>query len=304
MHIRMDQTFDWNRMRAFLATAEAGTLSGAARALGLTQPTLGRQIAALEAELGLLLFERVGRGLQLTSAGQEMLAHVRDMGAAADRVALAAMGQSQSIAGMVRITASDIMSATLMPAVVTRIRTLAPRLQIDVIAANDIRDLMRREADIAVRHIRPEQPDLVARLIREAQAHLYAARTYLDARGRPATLADLAGHDFVSFGDIDRMVGYLKSIDVPVTADNFRVGSENGVTAWAMVRAGLGISPMDESVALKSPEVVRVLPQMRPITFPVWLTTHREIHTSPRIRLVFDVLDEMLGGKSGHTPRG
>ena len=282
-------------MRAFLATAEAGTLSGAARALGLTQPTLGRQIAALEAELGLLLFERVGRGLQLTSAGQEMLGHVRDMGAAADRVALAAIGQSQSVDGTVRITASDILSVVWLPEVLLRIRSVAPRLQVTVIATNDISDLMRREADIAVRHVRPEQPDLVARLIREAQAYLYAARTYLDARGRPGTLAELAGHDFVSFGDVDRMVGYLNSVDLPVTPENFRVGSENGVAAWAMVRAGLGISPMDESVARQSPEVERVLPHMRPITFPVWLTTHREIHTSPRIRLVFDVLAEVLG---------
>ncbi|MFQ1702488.1 LysR family transcriptional regulator [Loktanella agnita] len=290
----MNSPFDWSRMRAFLATAETGSLSAAARAIGLTQPTLGRQIAALEDELGLMLFERVGRGLHLTAAGQELLVHARDMGAAADRLALAAMGQSQSVEGTVRITASDMFSALWLPAVVSRCRVLAPRLHIDVIAVNDIRDLMRREADIAVRHVRPDQPDLVARLIREAQAMLYAAKSYLDARVRPQSLADLAQHDFISFGNVDRMVSYLNTIDIPVTAQNFRVNSENGLVAWAMARAGLGLCPMDDAVAAMAPEMECVLPQMKPITFPVWLTTHREIHTSPRIRLVFDVLDEIL----------
>lgn len=294
MQIRMDRPFDWNRMRAFLATAEAGSLSAAARRLGLTQPTLGRQITALEEELGLMLFERVGRGLQLTGAGREMLAHVRDMGAAADRVALAAAGQAQNIAGMVRITASDIFSATLLPAAITRIRAMAPRLQIEVVAANDIRDLMRREADIAIRHVRPQQPDLVARLVHEATAHLYAARSYLDVRGRPTTAADLTQHDFVSFGEASQMIAHLATMGIAITPGNFPVGSANGQVAWAMVCAGLGISPMDATVAARSPEVERIVPQLPPITYPVWLTTHREIHTSPRIRLVFDVLAEIL----------
>ncbi len=178
-------------MRAFLATVEEGSLSAAARLLGLTQPTLSRQIAALEEKLGLMLFERVGRGLALTEAGREMHRHVRDMGAAADKVTLTALGQLQTIEGAVRITASDILSTVLLPKAVARIKTLAPNLVIDIIAANDLRDLMRREADIAIRHVRPEQPDLIARLIRKGRGYFYASKNYLAIRGHPQSVNDL-----------------------------------------------------------------------------------------------------------------
>lgn len=293
MIFRMGDPFDWNRMRAFLATADDGSLSAAARSLGLTQPTLSRQIAALEEELGLMLFERVGRGLVLTTAGREMHRHVREMGAAADKVALAALGQSQSIEGKVRITASDVLSAVILPRAVTRIKALAPNLVIDIIAANDLRDLMRREADIAIRHVRPEHPDLVARLICEAKGYFYASKDYLAARGHPRTLKELGQHDFISMGDIPRMVAHLRAIGIDLDERQFRVGSENGLVGWALAKAGLGIIPMDEAVAKQCPDMVLVLPQT-PVTFPIWLATHREIHTSPKMRLVFDVLAEVL----------
>ncbi|MDI3338409.1 LysR family transcriptional regulator [Defluviimonas aestuarii] len=287
-------SFDWNHVRAFLATAEKGSLSAAARVLGLTQPTLGRQVAALEQDLGILLFERVGRTLHLTEAGRDLLGHVRAMGAAADRVALAANGQSQSIEGMVRITASEGLSAHILPAALKRIREVAPRLEIDIVAANDIRDLMRREADIAIRHVRPEQPDLIARLVREARAYFYASPGYLAARGRPRTLADLARHDFIGFGDNRRMLDYLQPLGMPVTEANFRIGSANGIVAWELARQGFGIAPMWDDLARLNPEMERILPDLKPITFPIWLTTHRELHTSRRIRLVFDLLAEFL----------
>lgn len=289
----MTKPFDWNRIRAFLATANEGSLTAAAHSLELTQPTLSRQISALEEELGLMLFERVGRGLVLTAAGREMQQHVRDMGAAADKVALAAFGQAQSIEGEVRITASDILSAFLLPRAVTRIKTLAPNLIIDVFAANDVRDLMRREADIAVRHVRPEHPDLVARLICEANCYFYASKAYLAARGHPRSLDDLGKHDFISMGDVSRMVDYLRNIGIHLERRQFQVGSENGLVGWALAQAGLGIIPMDEAVAKHSPNMVQILPQTL-ISFPIWLTTHREIHTSPKMRLVFDVLAEVL----------
>ncbi|MEC8575261.1 MAG: LysR family transcriptional regulator, partial [Pseudomonadota bacterium] len=214
---------DWNHIRAFLATADSGSLSAAARKLGLTQPTLSRQVAALETELGLLLFERVGRSLELTQAGRELLDHSRTMGQAAEALSLSATGQAQSIDGTIRITASDMMSAYVLPEVLQQLQRRAPRLTIDVVATNDIRDLMRREADIAIRHVRPDQPDLIARLVQEASGHFYASRSYLDKRGRPACYSDLADHDFVSFGDTDRMIEYLVPMGIPVTADQFRI---------------------------------------------------------------------------------
>lgn len=286
--------FDWNHIRAFLATAEEGSLSAAARKLALTQPTLGRQVSALEEDLGVMLFERVGRTLQLTDAGAELLEHVRAMGEAADRVSLAASSQNQTIEGRVAITASDVYSAYLLPPILSRLRQLAPKLVIDVVAGDDIRDILRREADIAIRHVRPEQPDLIARLIREADGHFYAAPDYLDRRGRPKTVDDLKYHDFIGFSDIDRMLEYLHPMGFPITHDNFRAGSASGLVAWELCRQGLGIAPMDAGIAAKTKGVERVLPDLAPITFPIWLTTHRELHTSRKIRLVFDVLAEAL----------
>lgn len=290
-------SFDWNQARAFLATVEEGSLSAAARALGVTQPTLGRQVAALEERLDVVLFERVGRSLVLTQSGVELLDHVRTMCEAANAMSLTASGQSQTIEGRVRITASDVMSAHILPAALKQVRDAAPLLEIDIVAANDIRDLQHREADIAVRHVRPEQPDLIARLVSEATARFYAHESYLEHRGRPRGLEDLSDHDFVGFGNNERMIELLNPNGLSLTVDNFRVGSESGVVAWEMARSGLGIIIMSDEVAGGTPGMECVLPDMDPFVFPVWLTVHRELHTSRRIRLVFDILAEFLSDR-------
>ncbi|MFQ6546481.1 LysR family transcriptional regulator [Aestuariibius sp. 2305UL40-4] len=287
-------SYDWNQVRAFLATVEEGSLSAAARALGLTQPTLGRQVTALEDALGVTLFERAGRSLQLTRAGRDLLDHVRAMGDAASRISLAASGQSQAVEGQVRVTASDAMSAYILPEALLRLREVAPLIEIEIIAADDIRDLLRREADIAIRHVRPEQPDLIARLVGMMKGRFYAAPAYLDRRGRPADRADLAGHDWIGLSDNARYRAFLAGIGIELTERNFRCGSSSGIVAWEMAQAGLGIAVMSEAVAAKTPGIEPVLPEMDPIEFPVWLTTHRELHTSRRIRIVFDLLAEFL----------
>jgi DNA-binding transcriptional LysR family regulator len=290
----MDQTFDWNRMRGFLAVAERGSLSAAARRLGLTQPTLGRQITALEQELGLDLFVRAGRGLTLTQSGADLLVHVRAMGEAADRIALAAAGQTQDMTGRVRITASDLMSAVRLPTALRRIRDLAPQLHVEVVAANDIRNLNRREADIAVRHQRPDQPSLIARRLSDGEARLFASPDYLARHPAIMTADDLKTHDLISYGDTTRMAEHLQKRGFPVDAAQFRYASENGSVAWALCQSGLGILPIDVQIARASPDMQVVLPNHRPILFPVWLVTHEDLHTSPRIRLVFDVLADVL----------
>ncbi|MFK5978939.1 MAG: LysR family transcriptional regulator [Rhizobiaceae bacterium] len=287
-------SFDWNQARAFFATVEEGSLSAAARALGLTQPTLGRQVAALEEHLNILLFERVGKSLVLTKSGIELLDHVRTMYDAANRISLAASGQSQSIEGLVRITASDVMAAHILPQALKELREIAPLVEVDMNATNDIRNLQLREADIAIRHVRPEQPDLIAKLITEATAHLYASQKYLDKHGRPQSFEETSKHDFIGSGDHARLIEILNPIGLSLTLDNFHLGSESGVVAWQMAQNDLGIIVMADSVAEVTPGVERVLPDMEPIVFPIWLIAHRELHTSRRIRLVFDFLAEFL----------
>ena len=298
MHFCMDWqsvTFDWNQVRAFLVTAEEGSFSAASRALGLTQPTLGRQVAALEDRLGVTLFERLGRSLSLTQSGLELLEHVRAMGDAAGRIALTASGQSQRIEGHVCITATDVLSMHLLPPALKRLRDMAPAIEVEVVASNEVRDLRRREADIAIRHARPEQPDLIAKLLRELSIRLYASTDYLDRLGRPGSLGDLAEADFIGFDRSDRLLTRLNQMGLPLEKDNFRLTSENGAVAWEMVKHGLGIGLMAEDVADQTPGVECVLLDLDPIPVPVWLVTHRELHTSRRIRLVFDVLAETLG---------
>ncbi len=297
MHFCMDWqsiSFDWNQVRAFLVTAEEGSFSAASRALGLTQPTLGRQVSALEDRLGVTLFERLGRSLSLTPSGLELLDHVRAMGDAASRLSLTASGQSQRIEGRVCITATDVVSMYLLPDALKRLRELAPGIEVEVVASNDVRDLRRREADIAIRHGRPEQPDLIAKLLRETSIHLYASSDYLDQHGRPTSPSDLSEAVFIGFDQSDRLLTRLNEIGLTLTKNNFKLISESGAVAWELVKQGLGIGLMVKEVGDRTAGVECVLPDLDPITVPIWLVTHRELHTSRRIRLVFDLLAASL----------
>ena len=287
-------SFDWNHIRAFLATAEEGSLSAAARALRASQPTLGRQVSALEEELGVTLFERVGRSLELTPSGVELLEHVREMAAAANRISLAASGQSQAVDGHVRITASDILSMYHLPPVLAALQAEQPGITVEVVAANAIRDLQRREADIAIRHARPTQPELIAKRLTDATGSLYAAPSLLDRTGRPETVDDLQGIPFIGFDDHDRLISELGMAGVPIRMADIRAASENGPTVMAMAQAGMGIAIMADSAARIAGGLERVVPSWGPISFPVWLCVHRELNTSRRIRLVFDFLAERM----------
>jgi DNA-binding transcriptional LysR family regulator len=293
MHLRMDQ-IDWNQLKAFLETAETGSLSAAARKLGLTQPTLSRQVAAIERHLGVTLFERVGKTMALTTTGLGLLEHARAMGAAALDLGLAATGRSQAVEGMVSVSASDAVAAYLLPKIVLRLRKEAPGIVVEVIASDALSDLRRREADIAIRHVRPDQPDLIGRLIREVSASFYASEEWIQQHGHPRTTADALQHDFIGADRAGQYLKYLHTLGLPLTAAQFRSYSDNSVTHWEMVRQGLGIGAMMDEIAHETPGVVRVLDEVPMVRFPIWLVTHRELHTARRIRIVFDLLAEAL----------
>jgi len=293
-------SFDWNQARSFLVTAEEGSFSAAARALGLTQPTLGRQVSELEAELGVTLFERAGRSVTLTQSGLELVEHVRAMGDAAARFSLAASGQSQAIEGVVRLSISEFIAVHWLPPVLKRLRAEAPGIEIDVVVSDSASDLTRREADIAIRHFRPEQPDLIAKLVQETTAHLYASVEFLERRGRPATPADLARYDFVAYVDPDRMAQGLNPLGIPVTRENFKVSCTSVPACVEFVKQGLGITIMTKEMAALWPELECVLPEIPAYPGATWLVTHRELHTSRRIRLVYDLLADAFA--QGRAP--
>ena len=306
MHFRMDWrsvTFDWNRARAFLVTAEEGSLSAAARALGMAQPTLGRQVSALEDELGVVLFERTGRGLELTPSGLELMDHVRAMGNAATRVSLAASGQSQDIAGHVCITASEIYSAHLLPPVVAELRQSAPGLEIEIAATNAVTDLRRREADIAIRNTEPKDPALTAKRIAEDSGWFYAAQSYLDRRGTPQGFDDLAGHDFVAMDSAEAMIAAFATYGITLTRDMLAIRSDNHLVHWELARQGVAIGIGPDFLGRATPGMVRLLPGHSPIRYPVWLVAHREVKSSRRIRLVWDTIDRHLRARLRHSLR-
>ncbi len=290
-------SFNWNHARAFLAAADAGSFSAAARVLESTQPTVGRQIAALEEELGLALFERVGNGLELTPAGAELAAHVRAMQDAAAHMSRIAAGRSQALDGMVRISASELVAAYLLEPVVRRLRREHPAIELEIVVSNTAHDLQRREADLAIRNFAPTEPELYARKLPARAAQMYATPGLLAALGRsgPLRVEDLARAEFFGFVEVDRMVTYLNHLGIPATRRNFPVITDNHLVQWQLCRAGLGICFVMEQVGDGDPLVQRVLPSLPPMPVPMHVVSHRDLRTSRRMRVAFDLLVEELG---------
>jgi DNA-binding transcriptional LysR family regulator len=286
---------DWNQLKAFLETAETGSLSAAARKLGLTQPTLSRQVAAIEQRMGVTLFERVGKAMALTSTGLDLLEHARAMGAAAEALDLAATGRSQAVGGVVSVSASDAVAAFLLPPLVKQLRDREPGIAVEVIPSNALSDLLRREADIAVRHVKPEQPELIARHLREATAHFYASEDWVKTHGHPRSAEEATRLPFVGSDRTGQYLAYLRMHGLPLSEANFSCYADHSVAHWALVREGMGIGAMMEEIARDTPGVVRVLDDVPPVRFPIWLVSHRELRTSRRIRVVFEALAQGLG---------
>lgn len=297
MHSCMAATspgFDWNRARAFLATAEEGSFSAASRVLKTSQPTIGRQVAALEAELDVVLFERVGHGLELTPTGSDLVEHLRTMSDAAMRVSLIAAGQSLSLDGVVCISASQVDAVHTLPSIIATIREKHPGIEVEVIATNETSDLARREADIAIRAFRPTQPELFARKVKDGLAHLYASKDYLERLGNPTTAEELSRADFIGFNRDEVFLKGLNAMGLSLTPNSFPVITENQLLQWELTKRGVGIAIMTEEVGDAEPLVRRALPSLPGYPVPMWLTTHRELSTSRRMRVVFDLLLEGL----------
>jgi DNA-binding transcriptional LysR family regulator len=275
--------FDWNMARALLVTVEEGSLSAAARALGLTQPTLSRQVAALEKELGVVLFERVGRGLELTPGGAELLEHVRAMGDAAGSLKLTAAGQSGSIEGNICISASDLVANIVMPTLIEKLRQLHPDISIELISSDTMSDLKRREADIAIR----------ARKIGDMTGHLYASEHYLQQIGVPRSAEDLGNANIIC-DKSEMIINIMAGCGIELTQRNFAITSESVITQWELVKHGLGIALLPDQLAVAEPKFHRVLPDIQPFKGPLWLVVHKELRTSRRVRVVFDFLMDEL----------
>lgn len=288
--------FDWNRARAFLVTAEEGSLSAAARALKMTQPTLGRQVAALEKELNVTLFERVSQGLVLTPSGLQLLEHVRQMGNAASEFSLSASGQEQALEGVVCISASEVDATFRLPAIAQRVREKEPGIILEFAVSNDVSDLKKREADIAIRSFRPGQPDLIARKLMEERIWFYGTSDYLKQYSHVKSPEDIPSIDIVGFDHGDQYKNALIKHGWNAESARFPLITQFQLLQIEFIKRGLGVTLLPEDVGDGIPELRRGFESFGPfMTLDIWLVTHRELHTSRRVRRVFDIIVETLG---------
>lgn len=285
----------WDHWRSFLAAVRAGSLSGAARALSLTQPTLGRHLDALEADLGVALFTRSPSGLNPTPIALTLVPHAEIMAAAADNLKRTASGELAGDVGTVRVTASEIVGACVLPAILADFHRAHPGITVELSLSNRNEDLVRRDADIAVRMARPEQGALVARQVGSVAIGLYAHRRYLAAHGTPETLAALTTHTFVGS---DRLPGFGAAVSLGgavLSPERFALRCDSDVAQLAAVRAGIGIGVCQHGLARDEPELVPVLPDEARFTLEMWVVTHEDLRGSRRVRRLFDHLVTRLG---------
>jgi DNA-binding transcriptional LysR family regulator len=290
----MATEFDWRLIRSFLAALDHGSLLGAARALRSTQPTLGRHVAELESQLDVVLFERTGRGLLPTPTALRLAQSARAMEAGADQLARSVSGGEALVSGSVRITASQPVACLLLPPILAALRVALPDVQVELVSSNAVSNLLRREADIALRMVQPDQASLVARRIAKITLGPYAHRDYLRRRGTPRQLEDLLAHDVIGGDRDDSVLRGFAAFGFPAGPEALSFRTDDLIAQWEAVRAGLGIGFIADYVARTDSQVVAVLPMLKVPALPVWLTVHREIRTSRRIRAVYDFLAQAV----------
>lgn len=286
---------DWTLLQSFSAVVETGSLSGAARKLGQSQPTIGRHVKQLELALGFDLFTRAPRGLVPTVAGLEIADMTRDMQSAATGVRLIADGKAGNLSGTVRITASVVTSHFILPRIVADLRQAMPEIQIDLVPSDTTENLIFREADIAVRMYRPSQLDVITKHICDQPMAVYAAKSYLDRMGRPETLEDAARLDFVGFDKSDLIIRVMTNLGLEASRDFFAVRCDQQAVHWELVRAGCGLGGAQTIIGDADPTMERILEgQMQLQALPIWLTAPQALHSNARIRAVWDYLSAAL----------
>lgn len=294
IHLCMASTLPWDLLHTFLGVLREGSLSGAARALGLTQPTVGRHVAALEQALGQPLFTRSPTGLLATEAALALRGHAEQMEAAAAALQRAATARGSEVRGTVRVTASEIIGAEVLAGVFAALREAHPGLVLELALSNQLQDLLRREADIAVRMTPPEQGQLIARRIGSIELGLHARTDYLDRHGRPATLAELQGHTLIGFDTVTPFIRAGSKRLGGISRDSFALRSDSDLAQLALVRAGAGIGTCQVALARRAPVLERVLADQFAWPLETWVAMHEDLRQNTPCRVVFEALVDGL----------
>jgi DNA-binding transcriptional LysR family regulator len=281
----------WDLYRSFLAVLRLGSLSAAGRYLGLTQPTIGRHIAVLQRSLGgRVLFTRSQTGLLPTQAAQELRSHAEDMAAAAAAFVRTGSADLEQTAGVIRLAAADVVGVEVLPAILSEFRAKFPATVIELSLSNQMTDLLRRDADIAVRMVRPQQKALLAKRVGKVALGFHAHRRYLERNGYPERLEDLAQHALIGFDRTPPFANLLKAVPLPVTRELFTFRCDNDLAQLAALRSGFGIGICQTGIARRDPDLLPLLGKQFKVEMEIWIVMHNDLRRSSRMRLMFDHL--------------
>jgi DNA-binding transcriptional LysR family regulator len=286
----MTSNIGWELYRSFLGVLREGSLSGAARALGITQPTAGRHVAALEKALGVVLFTRSQLGLMPTEVALALQTHAEAMESTAASLQRAATSQGEGVRGVVRISASEVIGVEVLPPIVARLREAHPALKVELVLTNRVQDLLRREADIAVRMVRPKQEQLVARHIGQIELGFHAHKDYLARHGTPRKMEEITAHAVIGY---DQPTAFVRNAGKAIPSygrETFSLRTDSDLGQLALIRAGAGIGICQVGLARRNDALVRVMPRTFSMKLETWVTMHEDLRHSPRCRAAFDAL--------------
>ena len=290
----MNSKLDWQLVRSFLATLEQGSLLGAARILNTSQPTMGRHIAELEQQLGATLFERTGRGLVPTDMALRLAESARGMETHAMQLTRVASGGQGELSGSVRISASQPVACVLLPPLLAQMRLALPQVQVELVVSNEVSNLLKREADIALRMVQPDQSSLIAKRVGQVNIGTYAHRDYLQRRGIPKSPADLLQHDLIGDDKKDSVQRGVAAFGYTLDPARLVLRTDDLMAYWGAVNAGLGVGFVADYLAKTNPQIVPLLSGLPIPAVPMWLVVHREIRSNRRIKAVYDFLGQQL----------
>jgi DNA-binding transcriptional LysR family regulator len=289
-----ENALSWDFYRTFLDVLREGSLSGAARSLGITQPTVGRHVDALEKALGYALFIRTQQGLSATQEALALRPYAEALESTSTALLRAASSQGAGVRGTIRITASDVITVEILPPIITELHAAYPELTIELMSSNRIEDLLQREADIAVRMQRPSQGVLIARRIGDVELGMYAHKDYLARRGKPARIDDLAGHALIGFDKETAFIRSMKTQLPEVRRELLALRTDSDLASLAMLRAGFGIGYCQVGLARQNPELVRLFPKRISLKLDTWLAMHEDLRDNPSCKVAFAALAKGL----------
>jgi DNA-binding transcriptional LysR family regulator len=290
----MHAPLDWNLVKSFIAVAQTGSLSKAALTLGLTQPTLSRQIHQLEQVTELNLFERSSRGLKLTEQGATLLNSAKAMQAASDEFSRVSLGESEKISGTVRISANEVVAYYLLPNIIAKCRQEFPDIQIELVVSNQSSSLVKRDADIALRMFEVTQPDLIRRKLADLPLAIYGHKNYLKTLNKINSMADVFQANVIGFDRDTNLLDGAKKMGVPLSSHDFPLRCDAMPVQIALARAGAGLVFTHQGIAEQYDELDALAIEFELPTIPLWLVCHSDVQHNVCIRRIMDVLAQTL----------